>query len=288
MPKRHCNESYIYCAEAWTAHNTSPTMTTTVTSSLSWFEEWLLYFEWLWGRTATSFEALKLKYGKLDQRYLTMVYDDKLRMIKECSAIYPAFATLSEDEALKGHQWMDCYKGKRPIMWDMTDLPIPKPSDAETQSNTHSTYYGGNVAKGGISLQQCRWIRLALLWQGAVTDSDYILRARFLEQQKSFIEIHDRGNSNVKFLIIVDKGFRITWAAWATGNQTVLPTTSLCHCFTRISVRDSFGASNIHRGVCYELTGNSYIVWPSNQSMQGRGTWHTIAKAVNTFHNHSQ
>ena len=197
-------------------------MTTTVTSSLSWFEEWLLYFEWLWGRTATSFEALKLKYGKLDRRYLTMVYDDKLRMIKECYAIYPAFATLSEDEALKGHQWMDCYKGKRPIMWDMTDLPIPKPSDAETQSNTHSTYYGGNVAKGGISLQQCGWIRLALLWQGAVTDSDYILCARILEQQKSFIEIHDRGNSNVKFLIFVDKGFCITRAAWAMGNQAVL------------------------------------------------------------------
>ena len=158
----------------------------------------------------------------MDRRYLKIVYDDKLRIVKECLERYPAFATLSEDEELKGGQWMDCYKGKRPVMWDMTDLPIPKPSDAEMQSNTHSTYYGGNVAKGGISLQQCGWIRLALLWQGGITDTDYIIRARILETQKKFIETHDACSINVKFLNIVDKGFRITRAAWATGNQTVL------------------------------------------------------------------
>jgi DDE superfamily endonuclease len=107
-------------------------------------------------------------------------------------------------------------------MWDMTDLPISKPSDAEMQSNTHSSYFGGNVAKGGISLQQCGWIRLALLWQGGITDSDYIIRAGILEMQKKFIETHDERSCNVKFVIIVDKGFRITHAAWAAGNQTVL------------------------------------------------------------------
>jgi hypothetical protein len=195
---------------------------TTTASSLSWFEEWLLYFEWLWGRTATSFDALRLIYNDVDKKSMRNVYDNKLQIVKECIERYPAFATLSEDEELKGGQWMECYKGKRPVMWDMTDLPIPKPSDAEMQSHTHSSYYGGNVAKGGISLQQCGWIRLALLWQGAITDSDYIIRAGILEMQQKFIETHDERNDNVKFVIIVDKGFRITRAAWAIGNQTVL------------------------------------------------------------------
>jgi hypothetical protein len=56
-----------------------------------------------------------------------------------------------------------------------------------------------------------------------ITDSDYIIpRAGILEMQQKFIETHDERNDNVKFVIIVDKGFRITRAAWAIGNQTVL------------------------------------------------------------------
>jgi hypothetical protein len=61
FPSLHVMMSFIIVA----TDGSIAAMTTTV-SSLSWFEEWLLYFEWLWGRTATSFEALKLKYGKLD------------------------------------------------------------------------------------------------------------------------------------------------------------------------------------------------------------------------------
>jgi hypothetical protein len=104
----------------------------------------------------------------------------------------------------------------------MTDLPIPKPADAEMQSHTHSSYYGGNVAKGGIGLQQCGWICAETLWQGAVTDTDYVLRAEILEQQNRFIECLDRDRAETKFVNILDKGFRITRAAWETGNQTVL------------------------------------------------------------------
>lgn len=196
-------------------------MTKTI-SNLSWFEEWMLYFEWLWGRRAVSFEVLRMNYRDLDIKKITKVYDAKLRIVNDCRERFPAFATMNEDESLKSENWMDCYKGKRAIMWDMTDLPIAKPSDAEMQSNTHSSYYGGNVAKGGIALQQCGWIRVSELWQGGITDTDYIVRAGILVMQNHFVETHDVGSRNVKFLNIVDKGFRITSAAWAAGNQTVL------------------------------------------------------------------
>ena len=43
------------------------------------------------------------------------------------------------------------------IMHDMTDVPLPHPSDAELNRATYSKYYGGNCGKGGIFTQPCGW-----------------------------------------------------------------------------------------------------------------------------------
>jgi hypothetical protein len=61
---------------------------------------------------------------------------------------------------------------------------------------------------------------IGLLLQGSITDLDYIICAVILEMQQKFIETHDEQNFNLKFVIIVDKGFHITHAAWVI--QTML------------------------------------------------------------------
>jgi hypothetical protein len=63
-----------------------------------------------------------------------------------------------------------------------------KPTDASLNRMTYSSYYGGNVAKGGVFLQLCGWLGVHSLWVGAVSDTKYLSESGILELQQEFVE----------------------------------------------------------------------------------------------------
>jgi hypothetical protein len=114
-----------------------------------------------------------------------------------------------EDEMLRNPKWNDQYKGHRVVFWDNTNLDIKgKPSDAEIQAKTFSSYYNGNVAKGGVFLQLCGWQGAYELWMGAVSDTDYMNRSGLLNDQQDFTKKeHEKLCTDViPFFNILDKG----------------------------------------------------------------------------------
>ena len=59
-------------------------------------------------------------------------------------------------------------------MWDDTNINfVYQPSRADEQRLTYSICYTGNCAKGGVFMQLCEWIRVADLWVGVTSDSQY-------------------------------------------------------------------------------------------------------------------
>ena len=102
---------------------------------------------------------------------------------------------------------------------------MPKPSDALLQHLTFSSYYGGNIAKGGVMIQLSGWIGARDLWTGAVLDTDFLKQTNILDRQNDFLQ-HDFVNGElVPFTNILDKGYRVVLAAWRKGKQFVLQPT---------------------------------------------------------------
>jgi hypothetical protein len=97
-----------------------------------------------------------------------------------------------------------------------------KPTDASLNQRTYSSYYGGNVAKGGVFLQLCGWLGVHSLWVGAVSDTKYLSESGILELQQEFVENDE--TSDLTFTNIVDKGYRYVIAAWRKGQYLLQPT----------------------------------------------------------------
>jgi hypothetical protein len=57
---------------------------------------------------------------------------------------------------------------------------------------------------------------------GAVSDSDYMIRSGILQEQKAYVPLHDKHSKEIRWVNILDKGYRIVSAAWRTGEQFVL------------------------------------------------------------------
>ena len=131
------------------------------------------------------------------------------------------YVTIAENEQLRNSDWNEKYNGKRVVLWDNNGLSFHKPTDDLLQPLTYSPYYAEYVAKGGIYLQLCGWLGVHELYPGAMSaDSDYLNKADILQQQLWFQE----GDGGMKFLHIVDRGYRSTRAAWASG-QLILQLT---------------------------------------------------------------
>ena len=114
------------------------------------------------------------------------------------------------------------YQGRRIVEWDNTNVDISQSSCAELQRLTYSSYYAGNVLKGGVSLQLCGWLRTHYLWTGAVSDTIYNGEGEILNIQKEFSAKDPVGEKIIPFTNLTDKGYRILVAAWQHGNQLVL------------------------------------------------------------------
>ena len=80
------------------------------------------------------------------------------------------------------------YVRKNVVFHDNTGLSIMKPADSLCQHITYSSYYGGNVAKGGVFVQLCGWIGTYDLFPGAISDTEYFDKAGIFDAQKLFQE----------------------------------------------------------------------------------------------------
>ena len=104
----------------------------------------------------------------------TDIFDSKLSIVMNCRASWPQFASSVEDSCLRKSKWNAKYEGKIVVMWDDTNIDFQfKPGGADEQRMTYSSYYGGNVGKGGVFLQLCGWLGVEHLWVGATSDTYY-------------------------------------------------------------------------------------------------------------------
>jgi hypothetical protein len=60
------------------------------------------------------------------------------------------------------------------------------------------------------------------MWTGGVSDSDYMVRSNILKYQQNYLPVFDPEHQEKKWNIILDKGYRITTAAWECGEQLVI------------------------------------------------------------------
>ena len=86
---------------------------------LTWYEEWFLCFQIIWGRTLQRWEDLEDKldgYG-LKHEELRKAFDAKVAMIEDCRNSWPAFATYDEDKELSDDELIRKYLGIRPNIY---------------------------------------------------------------------------------------------------------------------------------------------------------------------------
>ena len=194
---------------------------TSTSGKLSWLEEWYFFWERCYGRTSTRWSGYEQKY-KRSESFLRILFDNKMKLVLTCRKLWPTYVSLKEDEELRNECWNTTYSGRRVVMWDNTSVHLPKPQNPEAQRNTFSQYYAGNVGKGAIFIQLCGWMGTYELWEGAVSDSDYFVRSGILQQQIEYVTTYDKEYKDINWINILDKGYRVTSAAWRTGKQFVL------------------------------------------------------------------
>mmetsp|Transcript_10153 Transcript_10153/g.21805 ORF Transcript_10153/g.21805 Transcript_10153/m.21805 type:complete len:297 (+) Transcript_10153:672-1562(+) len=153
-------------------------------SSLTWYEEWFLFFEMTWGRSMLRHEDFERVYG-INHRYIKQIFGAKLSLEMAVVDSWPMFASWDEDKI--------------------------------------SQYYGENCFKGAVFVQLCGWLGSQDLWGGAVSDSLYTDDEEFLAKQQQFQEADMVDEEVIPFTNLMDKGFRgAKKAAWRRGQQLVL------------------------------------------------------------------
>jgi len=96
-------------------------------SSLTWFGEWFLYFEWKFGQTLRRQTDIDHTWGIMHQQ-INDVQDHKSVLEIAAMESWPRFALFDEDASLRKKDKWNRYDGYRPIMWDMTNVTSPMPA----------------------------------------------------------------------------------------------------------------------------------------------------------------
>jgi hypothetical protein len=195
------------------------TLTTTV-SKLTFVEEWVFYCEFIYGRVHGRWIDFE-RCWKISSKRLRPVLIAKLNLVLQCRSNYPMYATYEEDKHYRKDNWNMHFPTVRPIFHDGSNLDMPTPSDPDLQSAMFSDYYGGCVAKVGVSNQCCGWIRGLDAVTGRMGDSDLIRVTGVLEDQQQFA-IDDKSSSE-PFLNIFDKGFRLVLDSRRCGQRCLQP-----------------------------------------------------------------
>ena len=178
----------------------------------------MLYFEWSYCQTNCQVEDMEAVWS-LNHRYINMIIDCKVALEVAALRSWPRFASYEEDTSLRKREKWAKYDGKRPIMWDMTNVSAYTFTDGALQRGCYSEYYGEPCFKGGIFSQLCGWLGNEDLWGGGVTDSQYHSEAGYLEEQQQFQESDLVKGQIIRFLNLLDRGFRGKMASWKSGRQ---------------------------------------------------------------------
>ena len=190
-------------------------MTTSVTGIMTWFEEWSFFFEYIWGRTMTTWRgAARTKAYGMNEFFLLKVFDSKLRMILRARESWPTYCTYDEDCALMKCKWKERYDGHRIIQWDNTNVRMAKFGNADMQRTTYSSYYSSNCVKGAVRLQLCGWMGTKCLFPGGISDSEYMIKSGIFEEQNDFSNEYAIGSRSIPFCNELDKGYRCLEVAY--------------------------------------------------------------------------
>ena len=75
-------------------------------SKLSWYEEWFMLFEIVWGKTMKRFVDMcsDNNYG-IGDKAARSTFDKKIIMVIKCKCSWSMFASFEEDKALKDPTW---------------------------------------------------------------------------------------------------------------------------------------------------------------------------------------
>ena len=110
-------------------------------SSLTWFEEWFLHFEYKWGRTLPRLWDAEKVYGP-NRQYLRKVVSAKYNIERRARNSWPVYVSYEEDRKFRNSsKWDHKYPDKRVVMWDMTNIEACGFSDPDLQRLTYSKYY---------------------------------------------------------------------------------------------------------------------------------------------------
>jgi hypothetical protein len=218
-------------------------------TSLTWFEEWFLYFEWKYHITNVRQQDMEVAWG-IEKKLITQVKDCKAALEMAMLQSWPTFASFEEDKELRNPQKWAKYDKYRVIQWDMTNVPAPKFGAASLYRATYNQYYGENCGKPGIGIQLCGWILLWKLWTGAVEDGTYHSKAGYIAAQKKFQEADLVDGKVIKFHNILDRGYRGNVTAFRADQDCLQPPSS------RSDMRFT-GKQTIHSGaVARDRSGN--------------------------------
>lgn len=190
-------------------------------STLTWYEEWLSYFQITWCKHVMRWQDAEYQF-KTCAKTLRHVFDTKLAIHKKIRRKWPIFVTYQEDAILRKQHWNDEYRGRRLVMWDNTNVRMYQPTDGDNQRKTYSAYYGGNVAKGAVFIQPCGWSGTHDLFPGAISDTNYMIKSGAIKLHDKYLQKYDSDNKEIKFHILMDKGYRITYQAHEEGGQMVI------------------------------------------------------------------
>jgi hypothetical protein len=123
-------------------------------STLTWFEEWYIFFQVVYGRSSPRWVDMADRY-KVSEATIRKIYDKKIRMALAARQQWPKYVSMTEDDTYRKTDKWDAYIGKRVVMYDNTNVIMFQPLCADAQRATYSLYYSGNVGKGAVHIQPC-------------------------------------------------------------------------------------------------------------------------------------
>ncbi len=172
------------------------TKMTRTNSMLTWLEEWVIYYQFIWSQTIVRYEDYEKQY-RYREKSLRKAVKAKVDMVRVARSRWPMYAFYSEDAKFRAEHWsahFDPVTGHQVVMHDSTNIPLARPSSTAL----YNSYYGMCCAKAGVAVQLCGWIHGLPLNTEHSDDTRFIEDTEILQKQQIFAE---RDKSSRKTLL---------------------------------------------------------------------------------------
>ena len=129
---RRTGFSDLFCLLSYitTICGSDMTLILKTSSSLTWLEEWMMFLEYIYGRTHARWIDYQANY-KLKIRSLFRVFKSKLDIAIKARNRWPMYVSHKEDCKFRNEQWDKNFKNKRVVMHDNTNVNLVKPTSAD-------------------------------------------------------------------------------------------------------------------------------------------------------------